>query len=130
VTLVRAADRTGRLRLAILGALAVDVAVALAVAVSVATPPRVQAWFQPGFPADLVVIENQGGALDGVVLELDGRWVARPGRLEPGVRGFEVTREFRAADGDLPPAEHRPRALRLVAEGEDLDLELEPRGGR
>lgn len=93
-----------RRRIVILAAANLVLAVAIAVGLWL-TEPILSARFDPGFPADLVVVRNLGSRpMDAVVLTLDGRYVHRLGHLPAGPQVPVVLDEF-VDQGSYSPVE-------------------------
>jgi hypothetical protein len=86
--------------------------------------PRLSARFDPGFPADLLVIHNEGRALEAARLVLDDRFVHRVDALSPGTRTFELRRLFVGPDGEPPAPDYVPRRLRIVQPRREVILEV------
>lgn len=84
---------------------------------------RFEAWFQPGFPSNMVVVRNLGQrSVDDVMLVLDGQFRTKVATLQPGPTGLQIDTEFRDGIGGSPPDSYLPKRLeirtadRLVAE--------------
>lgn len=125
------ATRFARMRVWILAILAADVClVALLAARIGSTPLDLEVWYEPGFPSNLLIVRNQEkAALSPVTLVLDGRYELRLERLEPGVRGFEVSREFRDAQQRVPADDYRPATVEVRAAGAEMALPIQRRSG-
>lgn len=89
------------------------------------------AWFQRGFPADMVVVDNATAeVVEDVVIVLDGRWRLRLKRLEVGPNGFEISRDFRDASNQAPAADYKPRQVVLHVDRDAHELTVEDRSGQ
>jgi hypothetical protein len=123
------AGRFAKMRIWILAVLIVDLAATLAFVLMVGGRAiDVEVWFEQSFPSNMLIVRNESGdQLDDVTLTLDRRWVLQVSSLAPGLRGFEVNREFRDASGSAPDDAYRPQQLEIKAGG---DLMTVPVGGR
>ncbi len=126
------ASRFARLRLLVLGVFGLDViAVILFMAMSGGRPLDLEVWFQPGFPSNMLVFRNEGGEpLKDVHLVLDGKFSLQVLSLPTGLRGFEVSREFRDATDMAPDEGYRPRLVRVTTSDEAVDIRIESRSSQ
>ncbi|MBK8010963.1 MAG: hypothetical protein IPK13_06405 [Deltaproteobacteria bacterium] len=110
------AGRFARMRGAVVGLLGLDV-VAVVVGVLVASmqggPFALEAWFEPSFPSNMIVIRNNEGPLEAVTLTLDDRYRLDVPTMARGLAGFEVERAFKDEAGKRPDASFRPSALEI-----------------
>ena len=101
----------------VVAAMVVNGLIAIAVATAIiANRPSLRASYEPGFPADLLVLSNRGTKRE-VVLLLDDRYAHRVRTLGPGIHGFEVQRAFEDDQANPPQAGYVPRRL-LVMHGD------------
>lgn len=110
------AGRFTRMRGAVVGLLGLDVAVVVVgvlVASMHAGPFALEAWFEPSFPSNMIVIRNNDGPLESVTLTLDNRYRLDVPTMARGLAGFEVERQFRDEAGSRPDASFRPSALEI-----------------
>lgn len=120
-----AEDRFGKLRVWIIGAFGLDVLLTVAFVFFVGGRAlAVDAWYEEGFPSNLIIIQNEGAPLEDVELRVDGKFTARVRHLEPGPSGLELDREFRDGNDFPPPASYRPRALEIRAGRSTMRIEL------
>ena len=107
--------RYQKIRVWILFVFALDVLFTVAfVASSDPGSERFEAWFQPGFPSNMVVIRNLGErSADDVLLILDGRFRSKVATLVPGPTGLQIDTEFRDGVGGSPPDSYLPRRLEI-----------------
>lgn len=109
-------DRFARSRRVVYVAVAANAILAIGLAIGIhLTQPIVEARFDRGFPADLLVVRNLAERpLTRVELELDQTYVYRTEALEPGTRTFDLRRSFRDDEGTPPPIGYVPRRLRVA----------------
>lgn len=120
-----AEDRFSKMRIWVIGAVGADVVLTLLFVVLASGPSLdVRAWYEEGFPSNLIVVQNRGEVLRDVELVVDGKYRARMPSLAPGPTGLEIDREFRDAL-DFPPAgTYKPTQLEIRAGGSEVELEL------
>ena len=119
-------SRHSKKRVLALGIFGIDV-IASAFYVFIATrqPIDIQAWFEPGFPSNMVVLRNnEDGALEDVTLVLDLRYSMSLTELEPGISGLEVNREFRDNQNKAPKEDYRPERLIVHVDGNSVSFKL------
>src|SRR5688572_26482048 len=123
------AGRFAKMRIWILVVLLADVIATLVFVVTVGGRAiDVDVWFEQSFPSNMLVVRNESGdELENVTLMLDHRYVLKVGSIAPGLRGFEVNREFRDASGLAPDDAYRPQQLEIRADGDSM---IVPVGGR
>lgn len=123
------ASRFARMRLWVLGVFVVDVlAVVLYLSLTGGRPMDLQVWFQPGFPSNMIVFRNEGSEpLTEVQLLLDGQYGLKVTSLPTGLRGFEVSRDFRDPTDRPPPEGYRPQMVRVITSGDTEDIPVESR---
>lgn len=121
-----AETRYAKMRIWIVGALVADVVgTLLFVLLASDAPPAIEAWYQPGFPANMVVIRNQSGAaIREVELLIDDRYRAKMDRLIPGPNGLRFNTDFKDRDDRVPPSGYAPKTLEIRARDEVLRLSL------
>lgn len=120
-------SRFARLRLWILAVFGLDVvAVIVFMAMSGGRPLDLEVWFQPGFPSNMLVFRNESDEpLKNVRLVLDGKFTLQVPSLPTGLRGFEVSREFRDS-ANLGPAEgYRPQRVSVTTGDDTVDIAIE-----
>lgn len=88
---------------------------------------EIEIWYQPAFPANLLVVRNEGVPIDSVVLMLDGGYRVDDVALVPGVNGFEIEPQFRDEKGERPPIGYRPKRVVVMAEGRAMEVVVESR---
>lgn len=114
------ASRFARLRIAIVGALAVNVvAVIVVLAVAGSRDEWVAVRFQAGFPGDMLIVHNlDADPMREVHVVLDDRFEATV-EIIGGYQtvGIELAREFRDPDGAIPPSKYRPTEARVEWSG-------------
>jgi len=123
------ASRFARLRLWVLSVFAADViAVVLYLALTGGRPMDLQVWFQPGFPSNMIVFRNEGSEpLLNVKLVLDGKYHLEVMSLPQGLRGFEVSRDFRDPGDRAPPETYRPSQVQVSTAGDTVQIQVESR---
>lgn len=87
-----------------------------------------EVWYLPAFPSNLLMVVNEGDALDDVVVLLDHRYRFVTESMPPGLNGFEIERRFLDEDGNRPTAGYRPRLVTVRAAGRTMDVVVESRG--
>jgi hypothetical protein len=121
-------DRYSRLRLLIAGVLGADVVLSLLlVAVTTVVSLDVGARVVEGFPSNLLMLQNAGGALTDAEVVIDERYTARVRELPHGALGLELDREFRDASDTPPPRDYRPRSVRVKVGAASVDIDLVPK---
>jgi hypothetical protein len=123
------AGRFAKMRIWILVVLAVDLALTILFVLTVGGKAiDVDVWFEQSFPSNMLVVRNESGDdLEDVTLMLDRKYVLKVGSIAPGLRGFEVNREFRDSTGAAPDDSYRPQQLEIYADGDQM---MVPVGGR
>ncbi len=123
------AGRFAKMRIWIIAILLVDLLATVAFVTMVGGRPiDVDVWFEQSFPSNMLILRNESGdQLDDVTLTLDRRYVLKVPSIAPGLRGFEVNREFRDAGGSTPGDSYRPQQLQIRADGDSMVV---PVGGR
>lgn len=118
-------DRFSKMRIWIIGAVGFDVVLTLILVLFGMGPALdVKAWYEEGFPSNLIVVQNQGDPLINVEVVVDEKYRARLPRLEVGATGLEIDREFRDGLDFPPPATYQPRELEIRSQGSAMTLEL------
>jgi len=110
------ANRYARVKVWIIAAVVLDAVVTLGVVISVSGPPQLEVRFEQGFPANMVIIQNNYGdpVLD-VSLRLDGTFLKESVDIPAnGTTGFDVSREFMDEAGHHPEPEYAPVQLEVV----------------
>lgn len=121
------ADRYSRLRLVIAGALGADVLITLLVVIIASVVSLdVHARFVEGFPSNLVLLQNEGSALEDAEVVIDGIYTARVREIPHGALGLELDREFRDARDTPPPRDYRPRRAHVKVGSASIDIDLVP----
>ena len=123
------ATQFARMRIWVFAVLAVDLI--MVVSVIAVTGTRVLAlevWYQPSFPANLLIVRNDGSSIREVSVLLDGRYRIGGRNLAPGVNGFEVERQFRDEKGERPPLGYRPSLVTVHARGETMEVSVKTHG--
>lgn len=93
-------------------------------------PLDVVVWFEPGFPANMLVLRNETGAvLEDATLVLDGKYTLEVERIERGLNGFEVNHAFRDAQEFAPSDKYRPVSLEIRVDGDAVSLQIGAQGG-
>ena len=123
------AGRFAKMRIWILAVLTADLLATMTfIAMSGGRAIDVEVWFEQSFPSNMLIVRNESGdPLEGVTLMLDRKYVLKVSSLAPGLRGFEVNREFRDASGAPPDDAYRPQQLEIQADGDSM---IVPVGGR
>ena len=126
------AGRFAKMRVWILAVLVVDlVATILFVAMTGGRAIDVEVWFEQSFPSNMLIVRNESGEnLKKVTLMLDRRYKLEVSALAPGLRGFEVNREFRDSSGAAPDDAYRPQQLEIRADGDSMIVPVGARPGR
>lgn len=114
-----AGTRFTRIRVWILALVVTDLIATLGyVFFSATNPLDVVVWFQPGFPANMLVVRNDGSApLNDATLVLDEKYLLTVERIEKGPNGYEVSSLFRDKEDQRPPDTYRPVVLRMLLHG-------------
>lgn len=124
------ANRFARMRLLILALFVVDVLVVVIFMGSIgAREIEITVFFKKSFPTNMLVVRNESGdTMKEVRFTLDDRYVLTVPKLEPGLRGFEVTRDFLDAQELTPGEDYEPRIVVIEADGDrmTLDVSAEP----
>ena len=117
--------RFARWRLWVMAALLADVGIAVAVFIVVGLQAlQLDAWYQPSFPSDLVIVRNQGEALGPTEIVLDGQYTLQTESIDRGVNAFEVERRFRNAKSERPQPAYRPKKMVLQTAGDRVELDV------
>ncbi len=107
------ANHWARMRLWVLAIVGLDAVLTLGAVVAFSGSPRVEAWFEPGFLADMVIVRNlDDSPLREVELVIDQRFRHRVAEIpEEGTTGFDLRREFEDDQGRGPEKDYVPRRL-------------------
>ena len=118
------AGRFAKMRIWIVGVLSADlIATVMFFAFVGGKEIDVEVWFEQSFPSNMLIVRNEtDDPLEKVKLVLDGKWVLDAGSIAPGLRGFEVNREFRDRSGNAPEDSYRPHLLHIEADGDSMDI--------
>ena len=109
----------------IFGLFGLDVVLTLLAVLVVAGPSlNVTAWYEEGFPSNLVVIQNNGRVLSDVAVVMDGKYTAQIEELEAGATGLEIDRQFRGPSDTAPERTYKPRSVEIRAGSSRVVLEL------
>jgi hypothetical protein len=119
-------SRFMKMRVWIVTALALDVLLTLGfVLFSGGRPLDVVVWFEPGFPANMLVVRNEGSyALRNATLVLDGRYTLAVDKIDRGLNGYEVNRAFKDNQDFSPPDSYKPRELEIRVEEERVKVAI------
>ncbi len=120
------ANRFARMRLLILALFVVDVLVVVIFMGSIGSRDiEITVFFKKSFPSNMLVVRNESGeTMEKVRFTLDDRYVLTVPKLEPGLRGFEVNREFIDAQELSPGDEYEPRIVVVETDGEKMTLDV------
>lgn len=123
------ANRFARMRVWILAVLALDLfATVMFVALTGGRAIDVDVWFQESFPSNMLILRNESDdPIEKVTLVLDGRYRLEVDTIAPGLRGFEVNREFRDAKDEAPDESYRPQRLEIHADGDEMIVPVGPK---
>jgi hypothetical protein len=126
------AGRFAKMRIWILSVLIADVVATLMfVALVGGREIDVEVWFEQSFPSNMLIVRNESGdELEDVRLTLDRRYVLQVSSIAPGLRGFEVNREFRDSSGAAPDDAYRPQQLEIRAGRDVMMVPVSGRPGR
>ena len=120
-----AGNKYAKLRFWIFGLFGLDVVLTLLAVLVVAGPSlSVTAWYEEGFPSNLVVIQNNGRVLSDVAVVMDGKYTAQIEELEAGATGLEIDRQFRGPSDTAPERTYKPRSVEIRAGSSRVVLEL------
>ncbi len=120
-----AGNKYAKLRFWIFGLFGLDVVLTLLAVLVVAGPSlNVTAWYEEGFPSNLVVIQNNGRVLSDVAVVMDGKYTAQIEELEAGATGLEIDRQFRGPSDTAPERTYKPRSVEIRAGSSRVVLEL------
>jgi hypothetical protein len=120
-----AGTRFNRLRIWIVGVLALDVIATIAFVMFAGSRPLdVDVWFEPAFPSNYLVVRNQEGVLSNATLVLDNLYTLTVERIEPGLNGYEVNRTFRDRQDASPPDSYKPKQLEIRFGKASYELEV------
>jgi hypothetical protein len=113
--------RFGRGRAGLIALFVLDVVLSVAWVVHATGPAsELEAWYQAGFPSNLVVLTNHTDApMRDLEVVLDGRFLLKIRALMPGPTGFQIDREFRDARRRRPDAGYKPQSARVTV-GDDV----------
>ncbi len=118
-------SRFGRWRIWVLMALILDFAVVAGLFVFLGLRAiDVEAWYQPAFPSNLVILENSGSKLGPTEIVLDERYTLTAEEIPRGVNGFELERRFRDSSDARPSASYHPQRMRVTTNGESIEVEV------
>jgi hypothetical protein len=126
-TRYKSEGRFNQMRIWVIAAVILDALLTSAFVMSSGSsnPLRIDAWYQKGFPSNLVVIRNDSKReLIDVELEIDGRYHANVDHLTLGANGFSIDQQFLDAQQHAPPAEYRPSTLTVRAGRDEVDIRL------
>lgn len=111
-------SRFMKMRVWIVGVLGLDVLLTVGFVLFSGSALEVSAWFEPGFPANMLVVKNEtGDALEEAILVLDNRYTLQVDRIETGVNGYDVNQAFRDEQDFTPPSSYKPAMLELRVDG-------------
>lgn len=120
-----AGNKYAKMRFWIFGLFGLDVVLTLLAVLVVAGPSlNVTAWYEEGFPSNLVVIQNNGRTLADVAVVMDGKYTAQIEELEAGATGLEIDRQFRGPSDTAPERTYKPRSVEIRAGSSHVILEL------
>lgn len=120
-----AGNKYAKMRFWIFGLFGLDVVLTLLAVLVVAGPSlNVTAWYEEGFPSNLVVIQNNGRVLSDVAVVMDGKYTAQIEELEAGATGLEIDRQFRGPSDTAPERTYKPRSVEIRAGSSHVILEL------
>ena len=120
-----AGNKYAKMRFWIFGLFGLDVVLTLLAVLVVAGPSlSVTAWYEEGFPSNLVVIQNNGRVLSDVAVVMDGKYTAQIEELEAGATGLESARQFRGPSDTAPERTYKPRSVEIRAGSSRVVLEL------
>lgn len=120
-----AGNKYAKMRFWIFGLFGLDVVLTLLAVLVVAGPSlSVTAWYEEGFPSNLVVIQNNGRVLSDVAVVMDGKYTAQIEELEAGATGLEIDRQFRGPSDTAPERTYKPRSVEIRAGSSRVVLEL------
>ena len=118
-------NKYAKMRIWVLGVFGIDVVATLLAVFVIAGPSlNVTAWFEEGFPSNLVVIQNNGRVLSDVSVVIDGKFHAEIDELDHGATGLEIDRQFRGASDSAPDRAYRPSMLEIRAGSNRVELRL------
>lgn len=120
-----AGNKYAKMRFWIFGLFGLDVVLTLLAVLVVAGPSlSVTAWYEEGFPSNLVVIQNNGRVLSDVAVVMDGKYTAQIEELEAGATGLEIDRQFRGPSDTAPERTYKPHSVEIRAGSSRVVLEL------
>ena len=121
-----------KLRMWIVAAFIADVVLTfgyIAVAGSGGPSAAVEAWFEPSFPSNILVVRNfDTEPIEDVELIVDGRYRAQLSQLMPGPTGLTIDRDFHDGVQATPPATYEPRRLELRTVDDVVQIRITRRG--
>ncbi|MFO0722252.1 MAG: hypothetical protein U1E65_00630 [Myxococcota bacterium] len=118
-------NKYSKMRIWIFGVFGADVVATLLWVFLIAGPSlNVTAWYEEGFPSNLVVIQNNGRSLSDVSVLMDGKFSAEIEELEHGATGLEIDRQFRGASDTAPERTYKPTTLEIRSGGNRVQLRL------
>ncbi|MBI4817162.1 MAG: hypothetical protein HY791_12945 [Deltaproteobacteria bacterium] len=89
---------------------------------------RLDAWWQIGFPSNLIVVQNLSDRpVRDVTMVLDGRYTAHVAVLKPGSNGLEIEKEFLDAKKFAPLKDEPPKLLEIQTVDARIRLPLAKR---
>ncbi len=123
------AGRFAKMRIWVLSVLVADVVLTSVFAMMLGGRAiDVDVWFEQSFPSNMLILRNEtGDPLEDVTLTLDGRYTLKVEAVAPGLRGFEVNREFRDTSGIPPDDSYRPQNLEIHADGDTMTVPVSGR---
>jgi hypothetical protein len=121
-----AGSRFMRMRVWIFSLLGADVLVTIMfVLFSGGRALDVDVWFEPGFPANILVVRNEeGDPLPNATLVLDGRYRLTVDQIERGANGYEVNRVFRDSQDASPPDSYKPQQLEIWVDDDSFSFAI------
>ncbi|MBI3178121.1 MAG: hypothetical protein HYZ27_00580, partial [Deltaproteobacteria bacterium] len=92
------------------------------------TALKIEAWWQIGFPSNLIVVQNLSERpVRDVTMVLDGRYTAHVALLKPGSNGLEIEKEFLDAKKFAPLKDEPPKILEIQTVDARIRLTLTKR---
>ncbi|MEM1022243.1 MAG: hypothetical protein AAGD10_19685 [Myxococcota bacterium] len=121
------ANRWARMRIWVLVILGLDAVLTVVGVLAFSASPRVEAWFEPGFPHDMVIVRNlDDSPLRDVVLLIDGRFRHRVDKIPAeGSSGFDLVRDFADGTGRGPDDGYVPQTLVVTHTRGEREIALE-----
>lgn len=117
-----------KMRIWIVSAFSVDVAATLLFFIigGSSRALSVEAWYQQGFPSNLIVVRNVGAReLKHIDMLLDSHYRAQIEAIGPGAAsGLEIDRAFVDEEQLGPPASYTPKRLRIHSGAHAVEIQL------